>query len=148
MIKSGNLTGDELKDELKMLTDMNFSVIKQVVPVKDITNLFHDYKVFNELSDEEKIWKLSSMQNISIFMVVELCYMKKFKSVRDKVLQNITQIFASKSLCRVPSRLIKSFLKPDVLTILPQSVISDDDTAVYCRDRDTIATTCNYLRFI
>ena len=44
---------------------MNFSVIKatrslsrtlskQVVPVKDIPNLFHDSEVFNELSDEKK----------------------------------------------------------------------------------------------
>ena len=137
VIKSGNLTGDELK----MLTDMNFSVIratrspsrtlsKQVVPVKDIPNLFHDSEVFNKLSDEEKIWKLSSMQNISMFMVVELCYLYELKSVRDKVLQNITQIFASKSLCRVPSKFIQSFDKPYVLTYLPQSVISDDDTAV------------------
>ena len=56
--------------------------------------------------------------------------MDEFKSVRTKVLQNITQIFASKSLCRVPSRFIKSFEKPYVLSKLPQSVISDDDTAV------------------
>ena len=132
-IKSGN--------DFKMLTNLNFSVIratrspsrilsKQIVPVKEIPNLFHDWKEFNELSDEEILQKLSSMQNISIFMVVELCYLYEFQSVRDKVLQNITQIFASKSLCRVPSRFIQSFNRPDVLSKLPQSVISEDDTAV------------------
>ena len=82
-------------NEIKMLTNLNFSVIratrspsrtlsKQIVPVKYIPNLFHDYKVFNELSDEEKIWKLSSMQNISMFMVVELCCMDEFESVGGK----------------------------------------------------------------
>ena len=132
-IKCGN--------DFKMLTNLTFSVIratrsssrtlsKQIVPVKGIPNLFHDYKVFNELSDEEKIWKLSSMQNISIFMVVELYYLDEFESVCDKVLQNITQIFASKSLCRVPSRFIQSFVCADNLSKLPQSVISEDDTAV------------------
>ena len=140
-IKCGNMTGDELKNELKMLTNLNVSVIRatrrlsrtrsnQVVPVKDIPNLFHHYEVFNEMSDEEKMWKLSCMQNISIFMVVELCYLGEFESVRDKVLQNITQIFASKSLCRVPSRFIQSFYVPDKLSKLPQLVISEDDTAV------------------
>ena len=137
VIKSDNMN----QDELKMLINFNFSVFratrspsrtlsKQVVPVKDIPNLFHDFKVFNKLSDEEILQKLSCVPNISIFMVVELCYLDEFESVRDKVLQNITQIFASKSLCRVPSRFIQSFQKPDVLTNLPQSVISDDDTSV------------------
>ena len=132
-IKSGN--------DFKMLTNLTFSVIratrspsrtlsKQVVPVKDIPNLFHDLEVFNKLSDEEKIWKLSSIPNISIFMVVELCYMYKFESVRDKVLQNITQIFASKSLCRVPSRFIQNFDDPGILFKFPHSVISEADTAV------------------
>ena len=140
-IKSGN--------DFKMLTNLNFSVIratrspsrtlsKQVVPVKEITNLFHDWKEFNGLSDEEILQKLSSMQNISIFMVVELCNMYEFQSVRDKVLQNITQIFASKSLCRVPSRFIKSFRRPDVLSKLPQSVISEDDTAVIVGTETTL----------
>ena len=128
-------------NDSKMLTNLSLNVIratrspsrtlsKQVVPVKEIPNLFHDFEVFNELSDEEILQKLSSMQNSSIFMVVELCYMKKFKSVRDKVLQNITQIFASKSLCRVPSRFIQSFYERGVLSKLPQSVISEDDITV------------------
>ena len=132
-IKSGN--------DFKMLTNLNFSVIratrspsrtlsKQIVPVKEIPNLFHDCEVFNGLSDEEILQKLYSMQNISIFMVVELCNIYEFQSVRDKVLQNITQIFASKSLCRVPRRFIQSFYRPGVLSKLPQSVISEDDTAV------------------
>ena len=132
-IKSGN--------DFKMLSNLTFSVIKatrspsrtlskQVVPVKEIPNLFHDFEVFKELSDDEILQKLSSMQNISILMVVELCYIIQFKGVRDKVLQNISQIFASKSLCRVPSRFIQSFRNPGVLSKLPQSVISEDGTAV------------------
>ena len=149
VIKSDNMGGDELKDESRMLTNLNFSVIraikslssalsKQVVPVKDIPNLFHDWKVFNKLSGKEIILKLSSIQNINIFMFVELCCMNEFESVRDKVLQNITQIFASKSLCRVPSRFIKSFQKPDVLSKLPQSVISEDDITVIVGTKTTL----------
>ena len=144
-IKSGN--------DFKMLTNLNFSVIratrspsrtlsKQIVPVKEIPNLFHDCEVFNKLSDEEILQKLSSMQNISIFMVVELCYMYEFQSVRDKVLQNITQIFASKSLCRVPNRFIQRFLNPGVLSKLPQSVISEDDTAVI------VGTETTFIRLV
>ena len=142
VIKCGNLTGGELKDELKMLTNLNFSVIrairspsktlsKQVVPVKYIPNIFHDWKVFYELSDEEKIQKLSSMPNISIFMVVELCYfMKVLRPLNDTFIPKITQIFASKSLCRVPSRFIQNFKMTVVSKKLHTSVISGDDTAV------------------
>ena len=140
-IKSGN--------DFKMLTNLTFSVIKatrspsrtlskQIVPVKEIPNLFHDCEVFNKLSNEEILQKLSSMQKISIFMVVELCYMHEFQSVRDKVLQNITQIFASKSLWKVPSRFIQSFLNPGVLSKLAQSVISEDDTAVIVGTETTL----------
>ena len=100
-IKSGN--------DFKMITNLSLNVIratrspsrtlsKQIVPVKEIPSLFHDFEVFNELSEDEILQKLSSMQNISILMVVELCYIIQFKGVRDKVLQNISQIFASKSL--------------------------------------------------
>ena len=152
-IKSGN--------DFKMLTNLNFSVIKatrspsrtlskQIVPVNDIPNLFHDYKVFIGLSDEEILQKLSSIQNISIFMVVELCCMKEFRSVRDKVIQNITQIFASKSLCRVPSRFIQSFLNPDVLSKLPQSVISEDDITVIVGTKtllNRLVTTAELYKF-
>ena len=140
-IKSGN--------DFKMITNLSLSVIratrspsrtlsKQIVPVKDIPNLFHDYKVFIGLSDEKILQKLSSMQNISIFMVVELCFMHEFERVRDKVLQNKTQIFASKSLCRVPRRFIQSFYRPGVLSKLPQSVISEDDTAVIVGTETTL----------
>ena len=57
-IKSGNMAGDDLK----MVTKLNLCVIrasrgpsktlkKQVVPVKDISNLFHDLNVFKEMSE-------------------------------------------------------------------------------------------------
>ena len=136
-IKSGNMAGDDLK----MVTNFNLCVIrasrgpsktlsKQVVPVKDIPNLFHDLNVFKELSDEEIIWKLSSMPKIS-FMIVELCYRDLFScELRDKILQNITQICANNSLCKLPSTFVQGFLYTDRLAKLPQSVISDDNTAV------------------
>ena len=69
-IKSDNMAGDDLK----MVTNLNLCVIRATrvlmknVPVKDIPNIFHDWNVFKELSDEEKIWKLCSMPNISYFM--------------------------------------------------------------------------------
>ena len=157
VIKCGNLTGGELKDELKMLNNLNFSVIrairspsktlsKQVVPVKNIPNIFHDWKVFYELSDEEKIQKLSSMPNISIFMVVELCYCLKVlrtRSLNDTFIPKITQIFASKSLCRVPSTFIQNFRENDVLTKLPTSVLSKDDTTVIVGTEISLRTLVN-----
>ena len=93
-IKSDNMT----RDDLKIITNLNLYVIratkgliktisKQVVPVKDIPNLFRDQNAFRELSDEEKIWKLCSMPNISYFMIVELCYLNLFPGVSDKVLK-------------------------------------------------------------
>ena len=130
--KSGNMVGGELKDELKMLTNLSFSVIratrspsrtlsKQDIPVKNIPNLFHDYNVFNELSDEEIIQKLSSMPNISVFMFVDLFCLSGFKTnTLHEVLQNITQ-----TLCRVPSRYFKSFF----YNTLPKTFLSEDDTA-------------------
>ena len=123
--KSGNMAGDELKNESKMLTNLNFSVIKatrsfsrtlskQDVPVKDIPNLFHDYNVFNELSDEEKI-------HISAFMIVDLCRLTGLKSdIVREILQNITR-----TLCRVPSRYFESFFDNK----LPKTFLSEDDTA-------------------
>ena len=130
--KSGNMAGDELKDESKMLTNLNFSVIratrspsrtlcKQDVSVKDIPNLFHDYNVLNGLSDEEKIQKLSSMPNISVFMIVDLLCLIGLKSnIVREVLQNITR-----TLCRVPRRYFETFF----YNKLPKTFISEDDTA-------------------
>ena len=111
---------------------MNFSVIratrspsrtlsKQDVPVKDIPNLFHDYNVLNGLSDEEKIQKLSSMPNISVFMIVDLFCLIVFKSnIVREVLQNITR-----TLCRVPSRYFETLFYNQ----LPKTFLSEDDTA-------------------
>ena len=151
-IKSGNMAGDDLK----MVTNLNLCVIrasrgpsktlsKQVVPVKDIPNLFHDRNVFKELSDEEKIWKLCSMPNISYFMIVEICFIMTVISdeLREKILQNITQIFANKSLCTLPSAFVQGFLCTDWLAKLPQSVISDDNTAVIIGSETTLVQLVN-----
>ena len=156
-IKTDNMTCDDLK----IKTNLNLYVIratkgliktisKQVVPVKDIPNLFHDRNVFKELSDEEIIWKLSSMPNISYFMIVEFCYRNLFSSVRDKILQNITQIFANKSLCKLPSTFVQGFYNTDKLAKLPQSVISDDNTAVIIGTETTLVqlvTTSELYKF-
>ena len=136
--KTDNMT----VDDLKMLTNLNLCVIKanvslskadnkQVVLVKDIPNLFHSLEMFNNMSVEEIIERLSSIPNISIFMVTELCI--SYSSVRDNILQIITQICATKSLCRVPSTFVQSFYSRatrDKLTSLPQTVVSDNDTVV------------------
>ena len=159
---SGNMTGDDIQ----MLTNLNVCVIraarslwntvsKQVVPVKDIPNLFHDREVFDALSVQETIERLSSIPNCSIFMAVELSRFLK-TDVKDKVLQNIPQIFASKSICRVPTTFVqnvnanfRSFAR-DSLTNLPQSVISEDDTAVVVSTNTTLeqlVTTSELYKF-
>ena len=73
-----------------------------------------------------------------------------FSSVRDKVLQNITQICANKSLCKLPSTFVQGFCNTDWLAKLPQSVISDDNTAVLVGTETTIvqlATTSELYKF-
>ena len=151
-IKSDNMAGDDLK----MVTNLNLCVIRTTrvliknVPVKDIPNIFHDWNVFKELSDEEKRWKLCSMPNISYFMIVEFCYRDLFSSVRDKVLQNITQICANNSLCKLPSAFVQGFYNTDRLVKLPQSVISDDNAAVIVGTETTIVqlvTTSELYKF-
>ena len=136
--KTDNMT----VDDLKMLTNLNLCVIKanvslskadnkQVVLVKDIPNLFHSLEMFKKKSVEEIIEILSSIPNNSIFMVAELCISRL--SLRENILQIITQICATKSLCRVPSTFLQSFLSRatrDKLTSLPQTVVSDNDTVV------------------
>ena len=138
VLKTDNMT----VDDLKMLTNLNLCVIKanvslskadnkQVVLVKDIPNLFHIEEMFESMSVEEIIERLSSISNISIFMVAELC--RWYSSVHDNILQIITQICAIKSLCRVPSKFVQSIplrATRDIFTNLPQTVVSDNDTVV------------------
>ena len=106
VLKTDNLT----VDDFRMLTNLNWCDIKanvslskadnkQVVLVKDIPNLFHSLEMFENMSVEEIIEILSSVPNITIFMVAKLS--KFYSSVRDNILQIITQICAIKSLCRV-----------------------------------------------
>ena len=157
-IKSDNMTCDDLK----MVTNLNLCVIratngliktlsKQVVPVKDIPNLYHDWSVFKELSDEENIWKLCSMPKVSYFMIVELCYLNLFSSeLCEKILQNITQIFANNSLCTLPSAFVQGFDSTDRLAKLPQSVIPDDNAVVIVGTETTLVqlvTTSELYKF-
>ena len=111
--KTDNMT----VDDLKMLTNLNLCVIKanvslskadnkQVVLVKDIPNLFHNREMFNNMSVEEAIESITSVPNITLFMVAELC--NWYSSVRANILQIIIQICATKSLCRVPSTFVQS----------------------------------------
>ena len=138
ILKTDNMT----VDDFRMLTNLNLRVIKatislskvddkQVVLIKDIPNLFHNEEMFKIMSVEEILERLSSMPNITIFMVAELC--NCYSSVPIHILQIITQIYATKSLCRVPSTLVPSLYwcdTRDIVTSLPQTVVSDDDTVV------------------
>ena len=56
-----------------------------------------------------------------------------YPSLRIQILQIITQICATKSLCRVPSTFVQSIpsrATRDIFTSLPQTVVSDNDTVV------------------
>ena len=125
-------TDDMSLDDFKMLANLNVSVIKasrslskaekeQVALLRVIPNLYHEWRLYEDMSVEELI---TSAPHISVFMLVELCY------ILSDILPNITQICTAKSLCRVPPVFVQSFYKPDRLTDLPQTVVSEDDTAV------------------
>ena len=160
VLKTDNMT----VDDLKMLTNLNLCVIKatiilnkadnkQVVLVKDVPNLFYNRVMFrNDMSVEEIIERLSSIPNISIFMVPEL--REWYPSMHDHILQIITQICATKSLCRVPSTFVQSFhsrYTRDKLTSLPQTVVSDDDTVVIVATETTtfkeLVTSAKFYKF-
>ena len=151
-------------DDLKMLTNLNLCVIKanvslskadnkQVVLVKDIPNLFHNREMFrNNMSVEEVIERLSSIPNITIFMVTELCMWSS--SMLAIILQIITQICATKSLCRVPSTFVQNFSSCATrakLTSLPQTVVSDYDTVVIVETETTtfkeLLTSAKFYKF-
>ena len=157
--KSGNMIGDDFK----MLTNLNLCVIratrgiiktfsKQVVPVQDIPNLFHNGEMFYNLSTVEVIKRLTSIPNISMFMMVEL--LAFWVNGNYNLLQSMTQIFTSKLLCRVPRIFVQSFSETDCLNVglahLPQSFVSEDDTAVIVCEETTekyLVTTTNYYKF-
>ena len=147
----------------RMLTNLNLCVIKanislskadnkQVVLVRDIPNLFHNDDMFNNMSVEEIIERMSCMPHITIFMAAELS--KFYSSVRENILQIITQICATKSLCRVPSTFVQNFSSRatlDKLTSLPQTVVSDDDTVVIVGTETTtfkeLLTSTKFYKF-
>ena len=153
--KSGNMSGDDLK----MLFNLNLCVIrasrgpnktlsKQVV--QDFPNLFNDGDLFDVLSDEEMIERLTSMPNISMFMMVEL--LGFWNEEGDYLKQNMTQLFTSKLLCRVPRIFVESFDENEDLVnlLVLQSFVSEDDTAVIVSEETTalqLVTTTNYYKF-
>ena len=129
-------TDDMSLDDFKMLANLNVSVIKasrslskaekeQVALLRVIPNLYHEWRLYEDMSVEELI---TSVPHISVFMLVEWGY--NLSRVRDNVLTNIALICAAKSLCRVPLVFVQSFIATDRLTNLPQTVVSEDDTAV------------------
>ena len=91
------------------------------------------------------------MPNVSVFMIFEL--LTCFVVESDYLLQSMTQIFTSKLLCRVPRIFVQSFFETDCrdgLTDLPQSFVSEDDTAVIVCEETTalqLVTTTNYCKF-
>ena len=135
-----NLTDNFTVDDFKALTNLNLSVItaittisktdkKWVVLVKDIPNVFHDWNLFKDLSNDKIVEILFSMPNISYFMIIELCIFLLHK--RSMFIQeNITQVFGTRSLCKVPYTFYKSINNYNTLTSLPQTVFSEDDTTV------------------
>ena len=121
---------------------------KLVFPVQHVPNLFHDGNLFDNLSDVEVIERLTSMPNISVFMMVELLYY--WVKISDYLLQNMTQIFTSKFLSRVPRRFVESFYVMEDLANLPKPFVSEDDTAVIVSEETTalqIVTTTKYYKF-
>ena len=153
-LKTDNLT----VDDFKALLHLNLSVIrvittvsktdkKKVVVVNDIPNLFDDRNLFNDLSNEKTVEVLSSIPNISYFMIVELCGLLPYER-STYILQRITQIFGSRSLCKLPRIFITDF--DDQLTNLPPTVLSEDDTAVIVGTETTLqklVTTANLYKF-
>ena len=139
-------------EDFKMLTYLNLSVIKvtrslrqtdskQVVLVQDIPNLFHDWKLFYGLSDEEFSERLSSMPDISVFLVVELCGW--FDSLRRRggvnAEQYITQVCANKSMCRVPRSFVQNFISPGIPVSIPRTLVSEEDTALIVGTETTLS---------
>ena len=139
--KSGNMTGDDFK----MLTNLNLCVIRasrgasktlRRRVVGYIPNLFQDRELFDGLSGEEIIERISSVA-INSFMIIE---MFNFLSLgeHNKIQKNLAQIFASKLLCRVTGKFVRNFSRLDFSKIVPQSVISEDDTVVIMSKETTI----------
>ena len=157
-LKTDNLT----VDDFKALSNLNLSVIraiktiskdykKQDVLVKDIPNLFHDWNLFKDLSDEKTVEILSSLPNISYLMIIEMCDLLGL--VRSRylyILQNITQPFGTKSLFKIPSIFFQKLYYLDRFTNLPQNVVSEDDTAVIVGTETTVQqllSTANLYKF-
>ena len=150
-------------DDLKMLINFNLCVIKatksnrktdnkQFVLEQSFPFLFRDYRYFKKLSDEKIIGKLSTMANFSIFVVTELCCLLPSR-VQYKIVQNMTLICGSESLCRVPSAFVNCLGPLRVrrfLTKKLQSLISEDDTVVIVSTETTLnqlVTTNKLYRF-
>ena len=133
-LKTDNLT----VDDFKALSNLNLSVIratktisktdkKRVVLSKDIPNLFNDWILFKDFSNEKIIEILSSMPNISYFMIVELFPLLGLRC--RYLLQNITQLCGTRSLCKVPRTFIQKTVNRNCYNLL-HNVVSEDDTAV------------------
>ena len=149
-------TDDLTVDDFKALSNLNLSVIraiktiskdykKQDVLVKDIPNLFHDWNLFKDLSNEKTLEILSSLPNISYFMIVELCDLLPIERARF-LLQNLTQLCGTKSLCKVPRTFIQNYLWDQSLGY----VVSEDDTAVIVGTKTTVQqllSTANLYKF-
>ena len=154
-LKTDNLT----VDDFKALTNLNLSVIRatktinktdkeRVVFVKDIPNVFYDENLFKDLSDEKIVEILSSMRNITYFMIVELCDLLPLERSMY-ILQNITQIFGTRSHCKIPHTFFQNICFDGRLTF-PQTVVSEDETAVIIGTETTIqqlVSTANLYKF-
>ena len=105
VLKTDNMT----VGNSRMLTNLNLCVIKanislskadnkQVVLVKDMPNLFHNWEMFKiDMSVEEIIERMSCMPHITIFMAAEL--FKFYSSVHDNILQIISYKYVLLNRC-------------------------------------------------
>ena len=114
---------------------------EQQVVAHDFMNLFHDWE--KVVPEKEIIGALTLLPNISTFMLVELLEIlynrpRSYESEANVVMENMSQLCSSKSLCRIPRKFVESFFNPRRLQQLPPTVISDDDTIIAISTRTKV----------
>ena len=160
VVQTENMTADDFK----MITRMSLCLMKgirnlsktskrKMIPSKNIPNLIFDENLLDTLqtlSDEEIMDRLSSVPGINGFMIIEMVYSLK-DDFSNNMKEQIAQIFDNMSLGRIPSIFVTNFFGPARLKNLPNSVVSDNDSAVIIGTETTtaelLATTTMTYKF-